>query len=399
MGAPALSSRQSAAAQPWSLELESLRGVAIALVVLFHARGVIGLHPPAVGEQVDPLAAFVACGHTGVTLFFVLSGYLLTPPFIAEALGGKRVDRRQFFVRRARRILPLYYLFVVIACVATSASVAGLLRGLPYLFFLNAWPIPNVPMNLWPWSGVWWSLATEVQFYLLLPLLASVWRMRFGRSVLICAAILYLGAYLFAVSGGLAHWPVPWRIRLFASVFARGPAFLLGALAAIAAAPARRWLAGATTESLRRWLVPDIALVATFTALGFLLSQIAEVGYVTAELDHNLWHLAEAALWSGIVLSMMAAPLHLHHVFANAPLGALGRWSYSLYLIHYPMLSYLFAGENAPLRRVGVPQPIAAALLLAASIALSAASYRFFERRFIVRSKSRQPQESAALAA
>src|SRR6185295_9484169 len=114
--------------------------------------------------QTSLAGAFVLAGHTGVTLFFVLSGFLLAPPFLAEARGGRRVSRAIYFTRRARRVLPAYYLFVVLAAVTTAKTPLAVLRGVPYLFFLQA--LPDFTERLGPWSPPWWSLATEAQFYL-----------------------------------------------------------------------------------------------------------------------------------------------------------------------------------------------------------------------------------------
>ena len=93
-------------------ELESLRGLAILLVVSYH----MGLLE--IGTTIDPASipyplSFVRAGHTGVSLFFVLSAFLLSQPFIAEARGGRRVVRRRYCARRVLRILPLYYTAVV----------------------------------------------------------------------------------------------------------------------------------------------------------------------------------------------------------------------------------------------------------------------------------------------
>src|SRR5262245_60933990 len=118
-------------------EIESLRGVAIALVVWFHADGFVRYPGATIDEPVSPLLAFLRAGHTGVDLFFVLSGFLLALPFLDEALGGTPVSVRRYFSRRALRILPLYYLAVVASTVLVATRAADLLVAVPYLLFLN----------------------------------------------------------------------------------------------------------------------------------------------------------------------------------------------------------------------------------------------------------------------
>jgi peptidoglycan/LPS O-acetylase OafA/YrhL len=178
-------------------ELECLRGVAIALVVLFHADGLVrfpfrntkGMWPPL------PLA-LVFGGHTGVSLFFVLSGFLLALPFLAEADGERRVDRRVYYRKRALRILPIYWAVLALGVVVTVRSVADLLPSLGHFDFLNSVPSLIRPMR--PFTDVTWSLATEVQFYAVLPLVALCLRTRLRLALLLA---LFSLAYLTVVIG------------------------------------------------------------------------------------------------------------------------------------------------------------------------------------------------------
>src|SRR5262249_27195314 len=103
------------------------------------------------------------------------------------------VSRRQFYERRALRILPVYWAAVVVATILTSHTLADLWRGVPYLAFLHS--KPNLPTPMRPYSGV--------QFYVLLPLIA----LAFGRSRRVTLALLagYALAYL-AVAAGVV-WP------------------------------------------------------------------------------------------------------------------------------------------------------------------------------------------------
>src|SRR5262249_19685971 len=247
-------------------ELESLRGLAILLVFVFHADGVL-LAPfrSHVGAQSPLPLAFVWAGHSGVTLFFVLSAFLLSLPFFDEANGGPPVSRRHFYERRALRILPLYVAVVVVGTILTSRALTDLWRGLPYLAFLES--KPNLPTPMPPFSDVWWSLATEVQFYALLPLVA----LAFGRSRRITLALVaaYAVAYAALALGVVVHLE-PWLRSQ--SVVGRGPLFLFGILAA--------WLYRRHGEAVRaqlaanRWLAAggaDLLLVIVFLALALLL--------------------------------------------------------------------------------------------------------------------------------
>src|SRR5262249_47236712 len=113
-------------------ELESLRGLAILLVFVFHADGVL-LAPfrSHVGAQSPVPLAFVWAGHSGVTLFFVLSAFLLSLPFLDEANGGRTGSRPPFYQRRALRTLPLYLAGGVVGASLPSPSPPALPRGAP----------------------------------------------------------------------------------------------------------------------------------------------------------------------------------------------------------------------------------------------------------------------------
>ena len=150
---------------------KSLHGIAIVLVYAFHVDGVVLFPWNAVGKGLSPALAFVRAGHTGVDLFFILSAFLLSLPFLAAARGGRPVHLGRYFTRRALRILPLYYAAVVVAAVMTASRPADLERALPYLAFMNS--VSGWYTAMPPYSDVWWSLCTEVQFYLLLPLVGA----------------------------------------------------------------------------------------------------------------------------------------------------------------------------------------------------------------------------------
>lgn len=99
-------------------EIESLRGVAITLVYIMHSNAWLTFDPNVgLGTLVSPLRAFALAGHTGVSLFFILSGYLLGRPFLIDGAGGPRVSRRTYYTRRVLRIVPLYVTGVVVGSV------------------------------------------------------------------------------------------------------------------------------------------------------------------------------------------------------------------------------------------------------------------------------------------
>jgi peptidoglycan/LPS O-acetylase OafA/YrhL len=137
--------------------LDGLRGIAILLVVASHSR--------------IPLVKFG--GTTGVTLFFVLSGYLITTLLLTERERTGTVSLRRFYQRRALRLLPALLVALTGGTILAVAFSAPLVKTLTAagmcLFYLgNLWPLFHI--DIYPFN-VLWSLALEEQYYLLWPVL------------------------------------------------------------------------------------------------------------------------------------------------------------------------------------------------------------------------------------
>jgi peptidoglycan/LPS O-acetylase OafA/YrhL len=374
--------RDSASFSP---ELEALRGWAIGLVFLFHADGVITGYER-IGTTVSPALAFITAGHTGVTLFFVLSAFLLSRPFLEEGRGGRVVGRPNFFRRRILRIMPLYSVAVCVAVALAWRNPTALVDGLAALFFLNSFT--GSVASLIPYSAVWWSLATEVQFYLVLPLLGLCLRSKTGRRLGLAALLCWAGAsIIIATQPGLLSNDVHFRLSL--SLFGRAHAFLAGIAAS--------WLVARHGERIRAsalrtpWLRnggADVLLILVLFGLGMVLQQVTYRGFVQTEISAPLSHLAESLLWTIVLLIVLLAPLKIRHLITNRIFTTLGLLSYSLYLIHEPIL---FFGLSQLVPR-GIPVDVNLSLRAAAfaiafvlCLALSAISYRVIERPFLVR--------------
>ena len=367
-------------------EVDALRGIAILLVFFYHCDTV--LRPNAHGG--GPLFAFVRAGHTGVSLFFVLSGFLLAMPFLAEAEGGRHVRRREYALRRAMRILPMYYLALLVA-LCWSQPIAQWASSWPFLVFLN--PLAG-QFALWPFSIGWWSLATEVQFYVLLPLL----------PLLACTApraALALGTYavvygLFVI--GILNPPnVQLTVYLHHNVFGRAPLFLSGIGAA--------WLWRRKGAALRSrlattgWMArggADALLLLAFGGLSVLLQWVSWLGFWQAENRPNhVWHVAEGILWATVLLLLLAAPLRSKRLIVNPIVGWIGLVSYSLFLIHVPAVTItlhaLRARYPGHFTTWNFETLAACGTLLVACLLLATLTYWAVERPFL-RRKARLPR-------
>lgn len=144
-------------------ELNSLRGVACLAVLFFH--GLWWYIPESATGTEKWLRIATQGGYRGVSLFFILSGLLITNILLKSRSRSDYFPL--FYKRRALRILPAYYMILALLALY---GVSHLFLALSFLYMANMAPLLGVPMSY----GPLWSLAVEEQFYLLWPLI--VWR-------------------------------------------------------------------------------------------------------------------------------------------------------------------------------------------------------------------------------
>ncbi len=300
-------------------EIDGLRFVSIALVLLYHEAGYFqfnfrGAYTP--GPDADVLGIVVGTGHHGVELFFMISGFVLALPFAAHYLAAARPVRlRAYYLRRVTRLEPPYFLamiaFFVLRLVTDHQGLATLLphllASLGYVHnqVFAAQPIINI---------VAWSLEIEVQFYMVAPLLAMVFAIRnlLVRRGLILAAML-LASALFRPDLENDRWAL--------SLLNFVQFFLIGLLIADVyivdwnQAPTLSW----------RW---DLVALIGWPAV--LLVWVRDWG--------------TALLFPPLALLLFAAAFRsrLSRWFLTNPwITVIGGMCYSIYLLHYLMISAL----------------------------------------------------------
>lgn len=164
--------------------LDGVRGIAVLIVLLSHTAGR--------DQALAPFFDFTGIGHVGVYLFFVLSAFLLGMGMLER--GVDRESVRAFFIRRVLRILPLYYLSLAVifgyqlATVRVDTKYLYITRGLPGLL---------QHLALYRGDGVFWSVVVEMQFYLVVPLLAWLLLEYRWRAVLWLLALGALNEFLY----------------------------------------------------------------------------------------------------------------------------------------------------------------------------------------------------------
>ena len=299
-------------------EIDGLRFVAIALVVLFHVHDYLTTKfriPAGHSADEDWLDRFAATGHYGVHLFFIISGFVLALPFAAHHLGGRPpVKLRAYFIRRLTRLEPPY--IIAMLGLAGVLALTGAARAplLPHLLASLGYVhniVYGIPSTV---NVVAWSLEIEVQFYILAPLLAHLFTIAdrwVRRGVIIAAA-----AAVLTIQSWLA--PAPW-VPL--SVFGFLQFFLCGFL--IADLYVTDWK-GKPSHSLA-W---DVVSLVGWPALALLWMQHTQYPAIFIVLAFVLF----CAAFRGTITS---------RALGTPVVATIGGMCYSIYLLHFPLISII----------------------------------------------------------
>ncbi len=291
-------------------DLQGLRAVAVLLVVAHHA----GLP--------------VAGGWIGVDVFFVLSGFLITGLLVRELDATGRVDLGTFYARRARRILPAA-LVVALATALLSVVFVAPLR-LPDVLEHGVAAVLSVPNVLFGIQGTdylgedlpspfrhYWSLGVEEQFYLVWPLLLLAVSAVTRRRAALAAALVAVTVGSFVAC--LAMLPVSQPTAFFQSPFRAWELAVGGVLALL---PLAR--------------IPETAArAAGWAGLGALLVAAIVLDDATR---HPGWATLLPVLATTAVIAGAHAQQGARVLLAARPMVAIGGLSYSLYLVHWPLL-------------------------------------------------------------
>jgi peptidoglycan/LPS O-acetylase OafA/YrhL len=336
--------------------LDGLRAVSILLVILHHTAR----------WESKLVSTLQHNGRYGVSLFFVISGFLICTLFLREQTKTGKIDLWKFYGRRALRLLPLYYALLIVQAILIfglrlySPANQGLFgANLPsYIFYYSNW-LPTSGQG--PYFCAW-SLAVEEQFYLTFGLLI-VFASR-KRVIIAILAALFLKICVYGLFGPIDANSTFWRV-----VFSYQEAILIGVLIAFILNTQKGY------EFLAKLLRSPWVLtgVGAATASWLLFQPIQP----QSSLWEQLLYVLMALLLVGVVIRRRTP------VVGGKVLAYVGRISYGIYLFHMFVICCV---ERIP---GGASPWLDFPLTVSLTVVAAALSYQFFEYPLINKWKQR----------
>jgi peptidoglycan/LPS O-acetylase OafA/YrhL len=334
--------------------LDHLRFFAALLVFVYHwhAWTMIRQHTGGL------LFSLVREGEMGVSLFMVLSGFILTRITI-----GKKVIYRYFILNRIIRIYPMY-IFVLIVAAYSGDRAMDMAEFIQYLL-----PINNLHNMYIPKFEQMWTVAVEFQFYLLFPLLVA-FLSKFGIKYIfgLISIMVMARLFIFLADGAVrdaAYWTILGRLDQFC----------IGMLAA------KLYLRRAKVFSF--CIALPLSIVAVYVWI-YIFEDVTGGGYYGVGSENRIaWIVSpsiDAIVWSALVLAYLSAPWNFPK-WTDSALAFLGSISFSMYAWHYPILRLVdrhphFAPFNSWFQNFAL-------VLLPVVILVSTLSYFVIERPFL----------------
>jgi peptidoglycan/LPS O-acetylase OafA/YrhL len=350
--------------------VDHLRAFAATLVLFQHSYEFIGQRLASGGDGEsfsmvagNPLEAILIDGHTGVTLFMVLSGFIFT-----HIAYGKTIRYGSFVLNRILRIYPLMIAIFAAGFLVKFPEVSPFsflsVLGIPFqlLYPVDLWFVPSI----YPFTTLFWTIAPEFQFYLLFPVIIALVN-RKGPAVL---AVLVAGALILRIL--LVADGAPAQSLSYWTIFGRIDQFLIGMAAAIA-------YRFAVLRS------PGLLCAAVIVVMPLVLFGFNRAGDLENEAGWKiLWPTAEGAIWAAFVVGYLRVAERLPAQVSKV-LASIGEVSFSMYLLHVAIIAAVMKLGPLTFGLETVPAILANTifLVLPLTVATSWVTFRIIERPFL----------------
>jgi peptidoglycan/LPS O-acetylase OafA/YrhL len=348
--------------------LDGIRGTAILMVFICHFGG--GSKSP--NPAVHLVGLIAQGGWSGVTLFFVLSGFLISG-ILWDARNSERWWRN-FYMRRALRIFPVYYAALLLVFLTAALAGKGV-QSLKHLWIFALY-LQNLPFTTWVGTGspLWishlWSLAVEEQFYLIWPFLLLRAK-SLDQAKWLCVGVFFL-SFVF-------RW-ASWHVLANPMAHAGGLTAQCGSLAvggylAMCFRQPQVWI---RVQRSAHYLAP--ALLVTFIGIALRSGSFQTTGeliYVAG--------IVCIALFFGALLALAMGTGVTNRIMVVAPLRRMGKISYCFYVIHVLFIpAFLWVTTSiAPHASEGTRAVLDAIVAGGFSYLLASLSLRYFELPFL----------------
>ncbi len=315
--------------------LDGLRGIAIALVLWYHIWEISWLSP-------GPLLQFLpATGFIGVQLFFFLSGFVISYPFVRAMLARRpQPSWKDFAWRRFIKIVPSYVLSIAAAYAIGYAQIQPNASVLPdlvtHLLFIHTW----FPLRYGTIDGVLWTLAVEVEFYCLFPLIWWCFRRRPGLTAALMIAIAW-------------YWRAALARCCYATLFAQWEENLPGYLDIFAFGMISAYVFTRFGESWRASRLSNAAPLVAIAGVACLVALLESLyAYRFYDQWAGVWQINNrellGAAFAIVALAWLASPRWWQVLLDNLPLRFMAQISYNLYLYHQMVARELLAHRIPP---------------------------------------------------
>ncbi|WP_114938147.1 acyltransferase family protein [Mucilaginibacter endophyticus] len=348
--------------------LNGVRALAALMVVISH----IELHKVDFHVARIPHLTILNFGKTGVTIFFALSGFLITYLLLEEKRNFSAVNFKAFYVRRMLRIWPLYFLLVVVGFFIYPGT--GATTGL----WLSVFFMPNLAFCLQMLPEIFnpiWSIGTEEQFYIFHP---HFFRIKNPKNILYAFLIFIALIWALQLSiNNLNHENPVWKIFSQFFYYARFDNMMIGAAVAVIFHNTRH-------PSFKFKLQPLFDLM--FKPYMQVILSIIFLGYVYLYLIHDIPHgdVPLAVISSLLIVNLCQAETSIYTINSKA-LDYIGQISYGIYLLHkYPLFLTLYLVHNyVPTMNMVMQNIIIYTVTIGCAIGLASLSYFGYEKPFL----------------